>query len=333
MSPQPRPWTPVGIGAAAASAVVVYSLILTFTLGWATESPLSLAFWQQARGWFDAVMAGLFGWGMGSAVALRRGAERDLEALRPTLEPGTPLPSLEPESRSTLAVAAVLAVVLAVAINFAPSNWPDGFPGMSDPFVLWTTLRTMLVAWALLRVGWIAGRLAVGFSRLGASLRIDDLLDLDALVPLGRSGLRSVAVWVGITAFFALMLIAPFGRVVAAANLVVSIAVGAFVFVAPVRGAHLRLRAARDAELARIRALLRARTSAGGDGDPADVPGGGLAALPLADLLAWEARIERVRTWPFDSSTLLRFALYVAIGLGSWIGAALVERALGAALS
>jgi hypothetical protein len=39
-----------------------------------------------------------------------------------------------------------------------------------------------------------------------------------------------------------------------------------------------------------------------------------------------------VREWPFDAPTLARFLLYVAIPLGSWIGGALAERLLGAAL-
>ena len=35
-----------------------------------------------------------------------------------------------------------------------------------------------------------------------------------------------------------------------------------------------------------------------------------------------------MREWPFDLPTLARFALYVGIGLSSWLGAALVERFL-----
>jgi hypothetical protein len=47
----------------------------------------------------------------------------------------------------------------------------------------------------------------------------------------------------------------------------------------------------------------------------------------LADLVAYEARVASISTWPFDLSTLVRFAaLYVALGLGSWLGAAVVER-------
>ena len=52
----------------------------------------------------------------------------------------------------------------------------------------------------------------------------------------------------------------------------------------------------------------------------------------LPGLLALEARIEGVREWPFDTGSLLRFGFYVALGLGSWLGAATVERLLDYAL-
>ena len=56
------------------------------------------------------------------------------------------------------------------------------------------------------------------------------------------------------------------------------------------------------------------------------------AGAKLPGLMVMEKRIESVREWPFDAPTLTRFFLYVAIPLGSWIGGALVERLLGAAL-
>ena len=52
----------------------------------------------------------------------------------------------------------------------------------------------------------------------------------------------------------------------------------------------------------------------------------------LSDLIVYETRIESVSTWPVDSSGVLRFGLYVVGGLGAWVGAALMERLLSAAL-
>jgi hypothetical protein len=84
----------------------------------------------------------------------------------------------------------------------------------------------------------------------------------------------------------------------------------------PVRGVHLRIRSAKDAELDWCRERLREARA-------------GLASdARLADLLAYRAFVEEVREWPFDASTLVRFALYLLIPLGSWAGGALVERVI-----
>jgi hypothetical protein len=103
---------------------------------------------------------------------------------------------------------------------------------------------------------------------------------------------------------------------------------GTAALILPVRGIHLRLRQAKQAELERVHAAIR--------GDPGPLAGslisGHGASLGLSDLLAYREFIESVREWPFDTSTMLRFALYLAIPLGSWLGGAFVERLLGAAL-
>ena len=49
-------------------------------------------------------------------------------------------------------------------------------------------------------------------------------------------------------------------------------------------------------------------------------------SITVAELVAYEERTERVREWPFDAPTLFRFALYLLIPLGSWLGGAVMER-------
>jgi hypothetical protein len=44
--------------------------------------------------------------------------------------------------------------------------------------------------------------------------------------------------------------------------------------------------------------------------------------------LAWRSFVVSVREWPLDAGALARLALYLAIGLASWVGAAMVEHAL-----
>lgn len=52
----------------------------------------------------------------------------------------------------------------------------------------------------------------------------------------------------------------------------------------------------------------------------------------LANLLTLRSHLEEVREWPFDTSVIVRFAVYLVIPLGSWAGAALVERLVNAFL-
>ncbi len=52
----------------------------------------------------------------------------------------------------------------------------------------------------------------------------------------------------------------------------------------------------------------------------------------MGGLLSMEARIQAAREWPIDFSTIGRLAFYLAIPLVSWIGGALMERVVDAAI-
>jgi hypothetical protein len=52
----------------------------------------------------------------------------------------------------------------------------------------------------------------------------------------------------------------------------------------------------------------------------------------LTDLVTYKTQVESTREWSFDSSTLLRFGLYLLIPVGSMVGGALVERIVDLAL-
>ena len=181
-------------------------------------------------------------------------------------------------------------------------------------------------------VGWSLGvfvyatlAYARRFSDLAGQIERIDLLDLQTLAPFARQGLRSALLWllllslvslnaVDLVWFFSIAVIALVG--------------GTAVLILPVRGIHTRLRQAKQAELERVHAAIR--------GDPDALSGSLISAhgtsLRLSDLLAYRKFLESVREWPFDAPTMLRFALYLAIPLGSWLGGAFVERLLGAAL-
>jgi hypothetical protein len=111
-------------------------------------------------------------------------------------------------------------------------------------------------------------------------------------------------------------------------NCMLALPPAAAAFLLPVRGLRRQIRARKAEELARLREDIRRNRELAAEPGTESAEAG--ARLP--GLLAYEKRIESVREWPFDAPTLTRFFLYVAIPLGSWVGGALVERLLGAAL-
>jgi hypothetical protein len=144
------------------------------------------------------------------------------------------------------------------------------------------------------------------------------------LAPFARAGLRGSAYWfVGSAIASLLALDADAWGLVFAVNSA-TIALGVAALLLPSRGVHERLREAKRDELRWVRdAIARARAALG-------APGAETEAARLPALLAWEARVERAREWPFDASTWRRFALVLALPLGSWIGGALVEHVVEA---
>ena len=84
------------------------------------------------------------------------------------------------------------------------------------------------------------------------------------------------------------------------------------------------------------KAAEQARVIAAIQGEPGALAGSAIAqresSASLADLIAWKTLVDSVSEWPFDARMRLRFLLYLAIPVGSWLGGALVERLLGAAL-
>jgi hypothetical protein len=211
-----------------------------------------------------------------------------------------------------------------------PDLWVGGHrPALTDPSFLWIALKNALNFWMASRAIHLEITLARAFSRLGSRLASIDLLDPSGLAPFGRRGLRTVLLWMLYAAFNSLLFTGGW-----AADLVPLILLGTVFwavmgFLLPVMGAREPVRKAKDAELERVRNAIRAtREKLLGDvGQGTEMSGG-----RLADLVAYEARIAGVREWPLDASTMLRWTLYLALGLGSWLGGALVERILDLAL-
>lgn len=178
--------------------------------------------------------------------------------------------------------------------------------------------------------GWLAGRFAacmvrgsLRMSALARSLPHLDLLDLGALSPIAQQGLKSALLVALIPALSSHLSVAPGDRMIAAvAYLLIWSALTVVAFTLPVQGIHDRIRREKQSQIEKIRAEIRDASKQVVE-HRSDSAGDRLSAL-----LDLEARLERVREWPYDASSWRSFGLYLLLGLGSWIGAAAVERLL-----
>jgi hypothetical protein len=152
-----------------------------------------------------------------------------------------------------------------------------------------------------------------------------DVFDTRSLAPFVRQGMQTALAWLGFIAVVALSLLEQRMGVVIAINVLGALVLAVTALLLPIRGLHEQLVHAKARELDWVREAIRQERQRLREGGEAQTG----AAARVPGLLAYEARIERVREWPFDVPSLLRFTLYLAIPLGSWFGGALVERLLG----
>jgi hypothetical protein len=148
---------------------------------------------------------------------------------------------------------------------------------------------------------------------LRSGLRID-LLRIEQLYPIGRSAGRTASIWFTVSAASLLLLV---GSDIGGDTLVLGLAcaaMGVWVFVGTLSRVHHAIRAAKAAELERLRAEIdAARDSL--DADPAAPP-------KLQSLLAYEARIAAAPEWPFDQTILVRVGASALILTVPWFGQA-----------
>jgi hypothetical protein len=263
--------------------------------------------------------------GLGSLGA----AARDLAALRPVMpgrdaQWGRLADRLTPGARETVP-AALVGGILGLGIDYLPfllGPWEFALPVRIWSGVLMFLLFALLGVQALIsmrhsRVFYEAGRHHVSGS----------LVDPSPLAPFARAGLRGSALWFGGSALASLLFVGASAGWIVALVLVVTVGLGVASLLVPSRGIHLWIRDRKREELARVRVAIARGGAALFAGPAGDSDAGRLPAL-----IAYEARIAAVREWPFDTATLRRFLLFLLIPLASWIGGALVERVVDAAL-
>ncbi len=200
------------------------------------------------------------------------------------------------------------------------------------PLSMWFQIHTgttTLIACTI--IGWLMGRaiylsvvcpFALPFPRPGEI----DLLNLDKLYAIGRSGLREALLWlVGMSIGSLALLDTVFGLWGVFPLFGFGLVLGLRVLLKPARKVRNLIQNAKREELARLEPQLKqARDDA--MTDDASTQG------RLTDLLAYQDRVKSTPEWPFDSTTLMRFGLYLLIPVGSMIGGALVERVVNSML-
>ncbi|GBF30218.1 hypothetical protein MnTg04_00156 [bacterium MnTg04] len=197
----------------------------------------------------------------------------------------------------------------------------------SNPVTHWIRLHDGSAPMALmLLLGWLGGRFLyfafAGFYATPGPQKSDiDLLNLENIYAFGRSGLRGTLGWFIILAIGGLLILPEVGSGlwVLLPLFAISLGIGLFGLLLPAREVRSLIREVKREELARLEPLLRQARDEVLTGD-ASTQG------RLTDLLAYKTQVGSTPEWPFDSSTLLRFGLYLLIPIASMIGGALVER-------
>jgi hypothetical protein len=326
-------WVGAGIGLAVFALYLVYTGLFCQKIGQLDGLISSGSSWA----WGAELIQDLFiGFALAVSAASIRGARLDFDELLPQLDTsGRDREQLARElftyQRAPLAaVGLVVGVCVALLTVTERSMWSDGrMPAWPHPSVLWLVGRNAVNWWVASRAMALELTLGRNFSRLGDRLASVDLLDPTSLVPFGRRALRNVLLWMLLAAFLSLTYLGEGWASDLMPLALVSLAGFALAaFQLPLVGAHRRICELKTAELARIRGAIREEREETFARSAAQQP----AAGRLADLVSYEARIAAVAEWPIDASTLLRLGLYLAIGLGSWVGAAVVERLLETAL-
>jgi hypothetical protein len=197
-------------------------------------------------------------------------------------------------------------------------------PAFGSAVLSWNLAKLALQGWLVAMAIYSLSMLGTRFSRLGREHARVDLLDLSPLSPLARHGLRSVLLLVLFSVLLSLNFFAPWPWDLAWGTIAGLSIVSVVVLLLPVRGVHARIVEVKRDALRQVNAAIRAES----ERVLREAPGQGAPGSRLGNLVAYRGLLEAAGTWPFDTAAYLRFGLYVSLGLGSWLGGALVERAL-----
>ena len=165
------------------------------------------------------------------------------------------------------------------------------------------------------------------WSRLRQEAVAPNIFDPGQLRPVTKAAMRGAFTWViGATIGSLFFLSSGIDRSVLLPFFIGIGVVAVLNLLVPLVGWHRKIVSEKERQLKDVRAIIQRCWSSLKEKDD------DAALSQMGGLLALEARIEVAREWPIDFSTLGRFAFYLAIPVASWVGGALVERVVDAAI-
>ncbi|MEH6568567.1 MAG: hypothetical protein V7709_05800 [Halioglobus sp.] len=292
--------------------------------------------WQSSLWWPEIVNAVLVGYLPAALVIARQGIYRDFRSLSPWLpqnDAGAASMHAAATRPARLAGRIFKLCVLAgsIALVFIdPSLTLGTEPSLANPAFLWSLLRIPVFIWLVCTLA-VADIIATQtYYRAGRNLIEVDLLDVHSLTSFARRGLRSSLIWVIFSIIFSLFWLGDdtaYGQNFSL--LVIVLAMATTTFVIPMMGVRANILSVKRKELDRLREEIRGERAA-----VSKLQTNNAATSPrLANLIAYYQLIDRTQEWPIDAVNVLKFFLYLLIGLGSWLGGALVEVMLDRTLS
>ena len=293
------------------------------------------ALWRSDTWWTELVNAILLGYIPAVLIIARRGVARDLEQLSPWLE-------LSDTERDDILMAATgpaklpgLALMFGglvggvILVSLDPSISQASEPSLTNPAFVWPLVRIPVFSWLIVALIISEMKDARTYFRVGRKLVDVDLLDVQSLSPFSQRGLRSALTWVIFSIIFSLFWLGEnTASQINFSVLVILLTMATAAFFVPLIGTHNNIKSVKYLELDRLREEIRVERKVAIDG----VQGEGPASPRLANLIAYYQLVNRTREWPIDGANLLRFFMYLLIGLGSWLGGAVVERLLDISL-
>jgi hypothetical protein len=340
--PVPRPWTqawidalpiaPAWVGCAFAAGHVLVSTLYFFAFVAPEVRPTWGTYLSQGDVLSTLVFALVIGYATAALAYARRGHEATLRDLRPALGcDDSEISALRREvihfDMAALRRTGLIAGLGAVAITYFTTSVPQR---LSPPAVLWILWQNALCFWLLGRTIAHDLRVSHAFSQAAERYAEIELFDLTPLTPLAGRGLQSALLIVLALSLLSLVLVGDDISPLAPGGLAGTVLLAAIALALPSLGGRRRVRSAKREELARLSGEIRAVRTQRAAMDGPEWPE---IESRLATLLALKQHVEVTREWPFDLGTLGRFLLYSAIGVGSWLGGATVERVLDLILS